>query len=138
MIDINVFKRLESVWAKSAVLPGSSGVPLMDHTVNALEQIVGFVRLYRKEISEAKNVNLTRILFYAALLHDFGKVNPNFQLQLRNGDLWGLRHEVLSLGFLQYLSVPESERGYLAAAIALHHKDWRYLLDGGPLAPYWL
>ena len=107
----------------------------MSHSLHVLAQAGQFIRLYRREIDLVAEIDLKRVLLYAALMHDFGKIHPRFQEQIKTGRHFGLRHEILSLAFLKYLKVPEKEAGYLAAAIALHHKDWRNILDGSAASP---
>ncbi|MGW5789267.1 CRISPR-associated helicase Cas3' [Saccharopolyspora sp. NPDC003752] len=63
----------------------------------------------------------------AALLHDFGKIDPGFQLQVRHPGskkyAWRQRHEVLSLGAVGLLLPEPSElRLWVAAAVATHHR----------------
>lgn len=74
----------------------------------------------------------------AALLHDAGKVAEGFQRQLRtNGEVWGERHEVLSLAYVDLLTrdLPEPDRLLVATGVAFHHKplvaDGRYSLIEG-------
>ena len=61
----------------------------------------------------------------AALLHDAGKVANGFQLQLtQRGHIWGERHEVLSLAYVDLLTAgwPEQDRRMIAAGVVFHHK----------------
>jgi CRISPR-associated endonuclease/helicase Cas3 len=61
----------------------------------------------------------------AALLHDAGKVAEGFQRRLRpRGELWGERHEVLSLAFVHLLtrSLPERDQQMIAAGVVFHHR----------------
>jgi CRISPR-associated endonuclease/helicase Cas3 len=74
--------------------------------------------------------NLHRVLAYASLMHDFGKVHPSFQAALQsNGPRFRNRHEVLSLAFLAWLDVPQVEFRWIAASIATHHRGWHELRD---------
>ncbi|RBQ14162.1 CRISPR-associated helicase/endonuclease Cas3 [Spongiactinospora rosea] len=61
----------------------------------------------------------------AALLHDAGKVAEGFQRQLRpRGEIWGERHEVLSLAYVDLLTRhldPEDQK-MIAAGVAFHHR----------------
>ncbi|WP_216900994.1 CRISPR-associated helicase Cas3', partial [Nocardia alni] len=64
----------------------------------------------------------------AALLHDAGKLPVGFQRMIGNtaqpAAVWGERHEVLSLGFVELLlrGLPPSERLWVAAPVAGHHR----------------
>ena len=70
------------------------------------------------------------------VLHDFGKAAGGFQQQVRpGGTIWGKRHEVLSLAFLDWI-VPDAahpDRTWLGAAVASHHKDIDTITDRYPL-----
>ncbi|MGD1097859.1 MAG: CRISPR-associated helicase Cas3' [Bryobacteraceae bacterium] len=75
--------------------------------------------------SEGWGADLGRILAYASLMHDFGKIHPAFQIALRDKDKpFKNRHEVLSLAFLHWLEIPESEFPWVAATVVTHHKGW--------------
>ncbi|WP_280433428.1 CRISPR-associated helicase Cas3' [Nocardia brasiliensis] len=64
----------------------------------------------------------------AALLHDTGKLPEGFQRMIGNTieppQIWGQRHEVLSLGFVSLLldNLSAEERLWIAAAVAGHHR----------------
>lgn len=135
MIEPRLKKILRPVWAKSPVPPCKEGVSLIDHTEYVIEQTASFINLYYQEFPTSAEIDLKRVLLYAALIHDFGKIHPRFQEQLRGGSPFGFRHEILSLAFLKPLQVPEREAGYLAAAVVLHHKDWRALKEGSEKSP---
>lgn len=89
--------------------------------------------LYRPKWPLAdQHVCLARVLAYAALTHDFGKVHVDFQAALRpEGKNFGNRHEVLSLAFLAELGIPDEERPWVEAAVALHHKNLFSLTAAG-------
>ncbi|MFE6727766.1 CRISPR-associated helicase Cas3' [Streptomyces californicus] len=68
----------------------------------------------------------TRIL-HAALLHDAGKIAESFQQQLEpGGPLWGERHEVLSLAYVDLLAPTArwntADRLMIATLVASHHR----------------
>ncbi|MFD0883842.1 CRISPR-associated helicase Cas3', partial [Streptosporangium algeriense] len=61
----------------------------------------------------------------AALLHDAGKVAEGFQRQVRpGGEIWGERHEVLSLAYVDLLTrrLDPRDRKMIAAGVAFHHR----------------
>ncbi|WP_052847357.1 CRISPR-associated helicase/endonuclease Cas3 [Streptomyces avicenniae] len=71
---------------------------------------------------------------HAALLHDTGKIAAGFQRQLLpGGEVWGERHEVLSLAYVDLLAGParwsEEDRLLIASLVATHHVA--LLGDGG-------
>lgn len=58
-------------------------------------------------------------LFRCAVLHDLGKVHPEFQRRLQGAKDVSIRHEIISLWFCEnFLELPEDEM----FAIATHHK----------------
>lgn len=64
----------------------------------------------------------------AAFLHDTGKVAYGLQRQIGNtaepAEVWGERHEVLSLGFLPTLlaALPREEVLWIATGVVTHHR----------------
>ncbi|MFE5853416.1 CRISPR-associated helicase Cas3' [Streptomyces sp. NPDC056500] len=63
----------------------------------------------------------------AALLHDAGKIAEGFQQQLRpGGAVWGQRHEVLSLAYVDILATAldwnDEDRLMIATLVATHHR----------------
>lgn len=111
--------RMEHLKAKSG------GAPLLQHLADVCRQANEFLKAYRPDPSAIGNLNLTRILAYASLMHDFGKIHPGFQAALRkDGPRFNNRHEILSLAFLAWLQVPEEELRWISAAIATHHRAW--------------
>lgn len=58
-------------------------------------------------------------LFRCAILHDLGKLHPEFQRRLNGAKDVNIRHEIISLWFCEnFLDLPEDE----LFAIATHHK----------------
>jgi CRISPR-associated endonuclease/helicase Cas3 len=109
-------------------------VSLFRHSLDITAQMAQYYRLYRpKWPLPEQPVCLPRILAYAALTHDFGKIHVDFQAALRpDGKSFGNRHEVLSLAFLAELGIPgEEERPWVEAAVALHHKNLFSLTAAG-------
>ncbi len=63
----------------------------------------------------------------AALLHDTGKIAEGFQRQVRpGGAVWGERHEVLSLAYVDLLATagrwPHHDHLMIATLVATHHR----------------
>ena len=131
-------KRMSHLWAKSSPVPGKSGLPLYSHLVDVTRQMREFYELYQPRWPLPDNsVCLPRILAYAALTHDFGKVHVDFQAALRdNRRPFRNRHEMLSLAFLSMLQMGEAERPWLEAAVGLHHKNLFQLI--GANGPFYI
>jgi CRISPR-associated endonuclease/helicase Cas3 len=116
------------LWAKSPRDGAPEGYSLLQHTLDVCWQAAEFYRVCTPQWTAAGSVCLPRVLAYASLMHDFGKVHRDFQAALRPPNpRFENRHEVLSLAFLAHLRVAESERPWLAAAIASHHKGLHQL-----------
>jgi len=117
---------LDDVWAKSPEKgEGSQPETLARHTWLVLSRLADFIRL-RPNLPQTLGVpRLWHILFWAAFLHDFGKAARGFQTMLRGGERWPHRHEVLSLGFVDWIArnFSRGENIWLTAAIVSHHKD---------------
>lgn len=118
-------RRMSHLWAKSPNPPGTPAISLFQHSLDVTQQMAEYYRLYRPKWPVPEEpVCIPRVLAYAALVHDFGKIHPAFQAALRqNGPRFGNRHEVLSLAFLACLDIPPNERSWIEAAIVLHHKN---------------
>ncbi|MGQ9854108.1 MAG: CRISPR-associated helicase Cas3', partial [Candidatus Oleimicrobiaceae bacterium] len=117
---------LDAVWAKGPTAPGDLGETLAQHTWAVLCRVADFARL-RPGLPQVLGLpRLWHVLFWAAFLHDWGKVAPRFQAALRGGPRWYHRHEVLSLAFLNWVApvLDGEEAGWVAACICMHHKDW--------------
>lgn len=98
---------------------------LFCHSMDVVQQMAEYYQLYKPTWPiPDDSVSLPRILAYAALVHDFGKVHIDFQKVLK-GEVqkFGNRHEILSLCFLDWLNIPNEERVWIEAAVALHHKN---------------
>jgi len=123
---------LDHVWAKSPE-KGEDGRPesLAQHTWAVLARLAEFIRLRPDLPAQLGRPDFWQILYWAAFLHDFGKVVPAFQGVLRADrlarDRWqGHRHEVFSLAFMDWVSpdlTPE-QLNWIGAAIVSHHRDW--------------
>jgi CRISPR-associated endonuclease/helicase Cas3 len=97
---------------------------LLQHSLDVCWQTRQFLSAYQPTWPLESSANFARIMAYASLMHDFGKIHPSFQGALRGERQFGNRHEILSLAFIEYLEIPENEVSWIAAAIATHHRDW--------------
>ena len=118
------------------------GETLAGHTWQVLCRLGDQARL-RPDLVELVGQRLWPRMYWACLLHDFGKAAAGFQAILRPPtselNLWAEarhRHEVLSLGFVDWL-FPNGhpDREWVIGAIACHHKDATdiFLRYGGDL-----
>ncbi len=117
---------LETTWAKSSAEEGQTGESLATHTQFVLERFADLVRLRPQLPALLDAPRLWHCLFWACFLHDFGKAAHGFQSMVKEkGVRWQRRHEVLSLAFLDWIapSFSETERQWIVAAIASHHRD---------------
>lgn len=106
------------------------GETLAEHTWKVLCRLSDQVRL-RPGLPGLAGERLWTRMYWGCLLHDFGKAAAGFQLMLRpptgQPNEWTEyrhRHEVLSLGFVDWL-FPKShqDREWVIGVIACHHKD---------------
>lgn len=113
--------------------PDMGGQTLAQHTWDVLARMAD-QRVLRPHLTESLGERLWSQAFWAAFLHDFGKAAAGFQGVLRGEKgRWSEvrhRHEVLSLGFIDWL-FPKShpDRLTIIAIIACHHKDASALLE---------
>src|SRR6185437_4105816 len=116
---VDLASRMEHLQAKSC-----GHAPLLGHLCDVSAQAASFIRAYRPMWPLSPEGDPHRILAYATLIHDFGKVHPGFQAALREGGTrFKNRHEVLSVAFLAWLDIPDFERDWAAASILTHHKS---------------
>ena len=113
--------RLDRVLAR----PGET---LVQHTAQVVERIAQLARLHRT-VGDAYP-RLWHRLYWSALLHDSGKLAAGFQRGLRSRrSRWGLRHEVLSLAFVNWFDFDEQDRAWIIMAIVTHHRDASFIFD---------
>ncbi|MEU8306177.1 CRISPR-associated helicase Cas3' [Actinomadura sp. NPDC048955] len=131
---------MKDLRAKSSTTPGVPGELLTDHLLNTLEA-VGAIRARIGDIPGMPAEFWTWAAI-AALLHDTGKLPDGFQRMIGNvprqePTIWGERHEVLSLGFVQLLlaDLPVEQREWVAAVVAGHHRPFTSGLDGSSKLP---
>ncbi len=131
---------MKDLRAKSSTTPGTPGELLTSHLLNTLEAL----RTIRARIGDIPGMpaEFWTWAAIAALLHDTGKLPDGFQRMIGNAPqqkpvVWGERHEVLSLGFVDLLlaDLPAEQREWVAAAVAGHHRPFTSSLDGSSKLP---
>jgi len=115
------------------------GETLAEHTWAVLCRVADLARL-RPGLPQFLGLpRLWHLLFWAAFLHDWGKVASGFQSALRGRSRWDHRHEVLSLAFLDWFGAAfeGEEATWVAAGVGMHHKNMSELQSLYPagLAP---
>ncbi|HXM44063.1 MAG TPA: CRISPR-associated helicase Cas3' [Bryobacteraceae bacterium] len=122
------------LWAKSEAGPSRE---LLAHSMDVCRQANEYFRAFQPEWPLPDGARLPRILAYSSLMHDFGKAHVRFQEMLRDDKTrFNNRHEILSLAFLEWLVVPDTEIAWLAAAIATHHRElWGLTGPNGRFRP---
>jgi len=117
---------LDDIWAKSPDNGKDNlGESLAKHTFNVLKKLAELASI-RPQLPEiVKFKSIWKCLFWACLLHDFGKATKSFQIVLRGGGKWPHRHEVYSVVFLDWIAenFEKEELKMIAAAILFHHKN---------------
>ncbi|MFQ3633368.1 CRISPR-associated helicase Cas3', partial [Roseiflexus sp.] len=115
----------------AGLLAKSDGETLYEHTWHVIERLVDHIRLRPDLPARAGSPRLWHRLFWACLLHDFGKAATGFQRVLQGGKRWSHRHEVGSLAFLPWLFSDPAQEDYrwIVAAIVSHHKDANVIRD---------
>ena len=119
--------------AKSPAAPGRAGELLTSHLQHTLDAALAIAR--RIGTIPGTPPQFWTWVALAALLHDAGKIPYGFQRMIGNtverSVVWGERHEVLSLGFVDLLltGLPADQRLWVATAVAAHHRP----LTSGPV-----
>lgn len=117
---------LSAMWAKSPCGNSIEGESLASHTTAVIARLYDFQSIYPDLHEICGYPDFWQYAFWACVLHDFGKVATGFQKQLRpKGQVWGQRHEVLSLAFVEWFfpNIDEVCLAWIAAGIVSHHKD---------------
>jgi CRISPR-associated endonuclease/helicase Cas3 len=101
------------------------GDTLAEHTWQVVAKLAALHHLRSTLSAQANAPHLWHVLFWACMLHDFGKAAHGFQAMLRGEQRWKHRHEVLSLAFVDWLAgdLSVEEQRWLVAAIVTHHRD---------------
>ncbi len=128
-MSFTVPRKLQNVWAKSPAPSQAQGETLVEHTYRVLERLADQYKLRPKLGYDLSSERFWHRAFWAGFLHDFGKAAVGFQKQVYPpGKLWGQRHEVLSLAFVEWAFPEESEDWiWLVASIVSHHRDLDYI-----------
>lgn len=105
---------------------------LLDHTENCLAVYKSLRERMPFLADVAREPDFFEHLFYAVVLHDFGKAATGFQKQLINGKRWGYRHEILSTGFVVTLQLTQEAKQAIALTILTHHRDIGTLVENYP------
>lgn len=109
------------IWAKS------DGESLWDHTFSCLDIFLSLCDIFPDIDKKTKYTNFYADIFNALFFHDFGKAATGFQDQLRGGNRWHYRHEILSIPFVDTLSSGDSN--IIKLLILTHHRDCRELIS---------
>ena len=112
------------------------GETLAQHTADVLGMMAELKHL-RPDLPALTNMpRLWHILYWACLLHDFGKAASGFQRMLQTKERWDERHEVLSLIAFDWIAAnfAEDEQRAIVAAIASHHRDDAYIREKYPMS----
>lgn len=127
---VHVPDSMKDLMAKSHDMGGQT---LAQHTWDVLARMA-VQRDTHPHLSGRLGERLWSQAFWAAFLHDFGKAAHGFQEILKGKQaVWSERkhrHEVLSLGFIDWLfPAPHPDRTTVLAMVAFHHKDAPTLFD---------
>ena len=111
---------LDHILAKSR--PPETLVAHLAATLTAarkLRQRVGDLRFLPEDLRP----RFWDIVEMAAVAHDLGKIPDGFQAVLcGRSPYWAQRHEIVSLGWLRSMVGDDSDREWIAAGIATHHR----------------
>ncbi|MGQ9608832.1 MAG: CRISPR-associated helicase Cas3' [bacterium] len=108
---------------------------LEEHIEKCLAVFDSMRRIMPFLLEISKNEDFFDHLFYAIVLHDFGKAADGFQRQLTEGKKWGYRHEIISSGFVSGLNLSNLAKQAIGLVILTHHKDIRVIKEKYPAFP---
>ncbi len=108
---------------------------LLEHIEKCLNVFDSMRKIMPFLVEISENENFFDHLFYAVVLHDFGKSAEGFQRQLTEGKRWNYRHEILSSGFVSGLKLSDIENRAIGLSILTHHKDIQVLKEQYPSYP---
>ncbi|SOE21254.1 CRISPR-associated helicase, Cas3 family [Spirosomataceae bacterium TFI 002] len=102
----------------SQVYAKSDGFTTLEmHTRHVIT--AGLNLIEKLPFNESEKLHWKEKLFRVAILHDLGKLHPDFQKRLNGDRNVNIRHEIISLWFCEnFLDLPKDE----LFAIATHHK----------------
>ncbi len=127
--------QLQSIWAKSPQKNKATGETLAAHTANVISRLHDFSKIYPDLHIITGQPEIWQFAFWSCVFHDFGKVATGFQKQLRQqGAVWGQRHEVLSLAFVQWAipGINDEWLSWINAGIVTHHKNFDQIKSNYP------
>lgn len=101
---------------------GDTEETLEEHTYRVILTLSGLMKRSPHLATIAGRKDFWHIVFWAAVIHDFGKAASGFQAMLAGGQRFDDRHEVLSLAFLDDVS-DKSTREAIALGVISHHRD---------------
>lgn len=119
------------IWAKSRTDGAVRGESLVEHTLQVVRRIAQLRERAPFLPLLCHDCRLWHRLGLIAAIHDLGKGDPRFQRFLRESNpekgkaMYGHRHEVLSLAWLDWILGHDlhQDRFAVSAAIASHHRD---------------
>jgi CRISPR-associated endonuclease/helicase Cas3 len=112
------------------------GDTLAEHTWAVLCRLHDQYRLRPHLAQQLEDERLWHRMYWGCFLHDFGKAAAQFQERLLTPKIenqWTKerhRHEILSLGFVEWLfPAGHQDRNAIIAIVAAHHKDFSELVE---------
>ena len=103
---------------------GEPSVTLQQHIDDCLRVVAGLEKTFT-QLPVNDVAGFWQMLKWAVILHDIGKIHPEFQKLLRgktNQWQWQ-RHELFSLPFIEGANIPQETKRFVYLAVAAHHKE---------------